>query len=185
MNGTKQTRGETKCGKFRCDTVAAGFQLAFLVSEAFRGLSWRFNGAGVMPAPYFFQFCPWPCAVIATAVLDARDLARALPLAGGESATVLRGGWRGTAGGVFRPIVDISSLLCDVHRQVENAHVFIMKSPVCICCGEAIPPAGNVTSRNPNMCASCSSVEDGNAGPVPSREEAAPETREDIAKLRG
>ena len=87
--------------------------------------------------------------------------------------------------GVFRPTFDISRPLCDIHGQVKHAHVFFMKPPVCICCGEAISPAGNVALRNPNMCASCSSLEDGNAGPVPSQEEPALETLEDIAKLLG
>jgi hypothetical protein len=39
-----------------------------------------------------------------------------------------------------------------------------MKPRVCICCGEPIPGKGNVLSRNPNMCASCSSLADGMEG---------------------
>jgi hypothetical protein len=30
-----------------------------------------------------------------------------------------------------------------------------------MCCGEPIPEKGNDLSRNPNMCASCSSLADG------------------------
>jgi len=36
-----------------------------------------------------------------------------------------------------------------------------MNPRVCICCGEPIPETGNAFSRNPNMCASCSSLADG------------------------
>jgi hypothetical protein len=36
-----------------------------------------------------------------------------------------------------------------------------MKPCVCIGCGEAIPETGNASSRNPNLCASCSSLTDG------------------------
>ena len=36
-----------------------------------------------------------------------------------------------------------------------------MNPRVCICCGEPIPEMGNAFSRNPNMCASCSSLVDG------------------------
>ena len=32
---------------------------------------------------------------------------------------------------------------------------------ICICCGEAMAPGGNDLSRNPNICASCSSILDG------------------------
>jgi hypothetical protein len=32
---------------------------------------------------------------------------------------------------------------------------------ICICCGEPMAPGGNVLSRNPNICASCSSILDG------------------------
>ena len=32
---------------------------------------------------------------------------------------------------------------------------------VCMCCGEPITEKGNALSRNPNMCASCSSLADG------------------------
>ena len=36
-----------------------------------------------------------------------------------------------------------------------------MKPRVCICCGEPIPEKGGTFPRNPNMCASCSSLADG------------------------
>jgi hypothetical protein len=36
-----------------------------------------------------------------------------------------------------------------------------MTSRICVCCGESIPEQGNVLSRNPNVCASCSSLMDG------------------------
>jgi hypothetical protein len=36
-----------------------------------------------------------------------------------------------------------------------------MNSRICICCGEPMPEEGNARSRNPNLCASCSSLFDG------------------------
>jgi hypothetical protein len=36
-----------------------------------------------------------------------------------------------------------------------------MRPFVCICCGEPMSARGNALSRNPNMCASCSSLADG------------------------
>lgn len=36
-----------------------------------------------------------------------------------------------------------------------------MNSFICKCCGERMPEAGNALSRNPNICASCSSMADG------------------------
>ena len=36
-----------------------------------------------------------------------------------------------------------------------------MKFRVCICCGEPMSAEGNNLSRNPNVCASCSSIVDG------------------------
>jgi len=36
-----------------------------------------------------------------------------------------------------------------------------MKLSVCKCCGEVIPPRGDLHSRHPNLCASCSSMSDG------------------------
>jgi len=32
---------------------------------------------------------------------------------------------------------------------------------ICVCCGEPIQEKGNALSRNPNLCASCSSLCDG------------------------
>jgi hypothetical protein len=36
-----------------------------------------------------------------------------------------------------------------------------MNSRICRCCGEPMPEHGNPRSRNPNICASCSSMADG------------------------
>ena len=36
-----------------------------------------------------------------------------------------------------------------------------MRPRICICCGEPITEHGNALSRNPNLCASCSSLTDG------------------------
>jgi hypothetical protein len=36
-----------------------------------------------------------------------------------------------------------------------------MKPRICVCCGEPIAESGDALSRNPNMCASCSSLADG------------------------
>lgn len=36
-----------------------------------------------------------------------------------------------------------------------------MKPQICICCGEPIARRGHALSRNPNVCASCSSMADG------------------------
>ena len=36
-----------------------------------------------------------------------------------------------------------------------------MNSRICRCCGEPMPEKGNDLSRNPNICASCSSMADG------------------------
>jgi hypothetical protein len=36
-----------------------------------------------------------------------------------------------------------------------------MNSRICVCCGEPMPEKGNHLSRNPNICASCSSMADG------------------------
>lgn len=36
-----------------------------------------------------------------------------------------------------------------------------MSLRICMCCGEPIAEKGNALSRNPNMCASCSSMSDG------------------------
>src|SRR5437867_1209808 len=47
-----------------------------------------------------------------------------------------------------------------------------MKPRICICCGEAMSEKGNALSRNPNVCASCSSLADGMDEPN------APETKD-------
>ena len=39
-----------------------------------------------------------------------------------------------------------------------------MTARICKCCGESMSETGNDLSRNPNLCASCSSMEDGEAG---------------------
>ena len=36
-----------------------------------------------------------------------------------------------------------------------------MKLRLCLCCGESLAEHGNALSRNPNLCASCSSMADG------------------------
>ena len=36
-----------------------------------------------------------------------------------------------------------------------------MNPRICLCCGEPMPAKGNALSRNPNICASCSSIADG------------------------
>jgi hypothetical protein len=36
-----------------------------------------------------------------------------------------------------------------------------MRPRICVCCGEPIAEQGNQLSRNPNVCASCSSLADG------------------------
>jgi hypothetical protein len=36
-----------------------------------------------------------------------------------------------------------------------------MKPRICICCGESMLGEANPLSRNPNVCASCSSMVDG------------------------
>ena len=37
----------------------------------------------------------------------------------------------------------------------------VIRSRICICCGEPMVERGNALSRNPNVCASCSSMADG------------------------
>ena len=37
----------------------------------------------------------------------------------------------------------------------------LLNPSTCICCGEAMVRRGGALSRNPNMCASCSSLADG------------------------
>ena len=36
-----------------------------------------------------------------------------------------------------------------------------MRCRICQCCGEPMSEKGNALSRNPNICASCSSMADG------------------------
>jgi hypothetical protein len=63
-----------------------------------------------------------------------------------------------------------------------------MMPRVCVCCGEPISEKENVFSRNPNMCASCSSLADGmdvadtSESFVPERQQ--PEAGEDPARIR-
>ena len=42
-------------------------------------------------------------------------------------------------------------------RKVDSR----MNFRICICCGEPMAQHGNALSRNPNICASCSSILDG------------------------
>ena len=42
-----------------------------------------------------------------------------------------------------------------------------MKPRVCICCGHPLTDKGNLFSRNPNICPSCSSLLDGMDDPAP------------------
>jgi hypothetical protein len=37
----------------------------------------------------------------------------------------------------------------------------VMNPRICICCGEPMAEHGGALSRNPNVCASCSSLADG------------------------
>ena len=52
-----------------------------------------------------------------------------------------------------------------------------MNPRVCICCGEPMSERGNALSRNPNMCASCSSMADGMAD-----EDSALEQQQDLTE---
>jgi hypothetical protein len=70
-----------------------------------------------------------------------------------------------------------------------------MKPSVCVCCGKPISPKGHLFSRNPNLCASCSSMVDGMneleeiaelaSTPAEPHREPTPEIREGLAKPRG
>jgi hypothetical protein len=52
-----------------------------------------------------------------------------------------------------------------------------MKPRICVCCGEPLLAGGNALSRNPNICASCSSLVDGiDETRVPSVQQYAPES---------
>ena len=58
-----------------------------------------------------------------------------------------------------------------------------MNSRICVCCGEPMPEKGNALSRNPNICASCSSMADGmEESSVPESSRPAPETTESAAR---
>src|SRR5512139_1830500 len=48
----------------------------------------------------------------------------------------------------------------ELHRQ-ERPCWIRMSLRICKFCGEPIAPHGNALSRNPNLCASCSSLADG------------------------
>jgi hypothetical protein len=49
-----------------------------------------------------------------------------------------------------------------------------MRPRICVCCGEQIAQRGNTLSRNPNVCASCSSLADGmEESSLPDRAESA------------
>jgi hypothetical protein len=47
----------------------------------------------------------------------------------------------------------------DFHFQREGEKG--MNPRICICCGQPMAVGGNALSRNPNICASCSSILDG------------------------
>jgi hypothetical protein len=57
-----------------------------------------------------------------------------------------------------------------------------MNARICKCCGESMPETGNVLSRNPNLCASCSSLEDGAAENRKLRTSSPTETQEPANK---
>jgi hypothetical protein len=58
-----------------------------------------------------------------------------------------------------------------------------MNSRICVCCGEPMPQQGNALSRNPNVCASCSSMADGMEGlGLPDSPSLARDTREAVAE---
>src|SRR5262252_2750692 len=42
-----------------------------------------------------------------------------------------------------------------------EGNYYWVRPRICICCGEPMSEAGNSLSRNPNVCASCSSLADG------------------------
>lgn len=46
-------------------------------------------------------------------------------------------------------------------ERLEFASHKRMNSRICRCCGEPMSEDGNTLSRNPNVCASCSSMTDG------------------------
>jgi hypothetical protein len=58
-----------------------------------------------------------------------------------------------------------------------------MNHRVCRCCGEPMSERGNALSRNPNVCASCSSMADGaEQSNLPQVEAAAPSSSPPVAK---
>ena len=58
-----------------------------------------------------------------------------------------------------------------------------MNSRICVCCGEPMPEKGNALSRNPNICASCSSMADGmEESSLPESSSPAPEATADVAR---
>jgi len=51
-----------------------------------------------------------------------------------------------------------------------------MNPRICVCCGELMHDEANASSRNPNVCASCSSMADGmEESNLPERETPPPE----------
>lgn len=60
-----------------------------------------------------------------------------------------------------------------------------MSSRICVCCGELMSEKGNALSRNPNICASCSSMADGmGESSMPERASPAPFLTDDVACYR-
>jgi hypothetical protein len=47
----------------------------------------------------------------------------------------------------------------DIYIQLESNEG--MNPRICICCGQPMSIGGKALSRNPNICASCSSILDG------------------------
>ena len=76
-------------------------------------------------------------------------------------------------------------------KRAEFAPHERMNSRICRCCGEPMPEEGNPRSRNPNICASCSSMADGMddstvceiVSPAP-RQKLAPARTEELARDR-
>jgi len=58
-----------------------------------------------------------------------------------------------------------------------------MNFRICRCCGEPMPEQGNALSRNPNVCASCSSMADGmEEASLPESASLAPDMTEAVAE---
>jgi hypothetical protein len=53
-----------------------------------------------------------------------------------------------------------------------------MNSQICKCCGKPVAEQGDAPLRNPNVCESCSSVEDTITDPGPSEAPGSPPTQE-------